>query len=425
MDGEGVSISGSGNSKDSRVSRPFVVAAVVLVFAGSLAGSWWMMSLFGVALPFVDARVFSLHRVFQMDGFLTLLIMGIGYMIVPRFRNIPLPSTGLAYLSFFLVGASIVAAVVAPFIGAGIGPAGIAAARLAGVAIFAGMVFWMMRTRPRLLGLADWFIAASVAVLLALSALQAAGATPVHSLAAAQAWLLFPVLMVFGVEYKTMPSFLGFIRPRKRAGDAAAALAAAAGVLAVASSHLYVPHFAFNFVLLVCAALFAHSTFVFGGFDNSEILRLISGEKKARYIYTASYARLSFLFLFVGTAFAVALSLWSAGGAFTFVAYDLAIHYTAIGFIGTTIALYLPLMLPPITGRAVHFVRFSHAPVLLLVASLLIRAAGDVAIATGLAQAPGSYVFAASGWLVVAALGAFVVMVHRSMQQTQEKQPRP
>jgi hypothetical protein len=39
----------------------------------------------------------------------------------------------------------------------------------------------------------------------------------------------------------------------------------------------------------------------------------------------------------------------------TFVLYDLAIQYVAIGFLGFTIALYLPLMLPPITGRIVPF----------------------------------------------------------------------
>jgi hypothetical protein len=33
---------------------------------------------------------FELHKMLQMDGVLTLLIMGIGYMIVPRFRNIQL-----------------------------------------------------------------------------------------------------------------------------------------------------------------------------------------------------------------------------------------------------------------------------------------------------------------------------------------------
>lgn len=432
-DGSNSGIGGAGGNS-SRASRPFVVAAVVLVFAGSLTGSAWMMSLFGVALPSGVARLLALHRTFQIDGFLTLLIMGIGYMIVPRFRNAPLPSARLARVSFVLVAGSVAvsAAVTASMPGGDDGGgsgslAGRAASmlRLAGVSVFAGSVFWMVRTtRPRLLGLADSFVATSAGVLLALAALHAAGARPASALAEIQALLLFPVLMIFGVEYKTMPSFLGFIRPRKRAGEAAALLAVAAGAAAIVSAYADLAYslFFFNAALMACAALFALSIFVFGGFDNSEILRLISGEKKTRYVYTASYSRLSFLFLFAGVAFAAAFSLGAGGGSgsgggYAFALYDLAIHFTAIGFIGTTIALYLPLMLPPITGRAVRFEKFSHAPVLLLVSSLLIRAAGDAAMAARwTAWAPGAYVFMSSVWLVVAALAAFVVMLHRSMR---------
>jgi hypothetical protein len=40
-----------------------------------------------------------------MDGFLTLLIMGIGYMIIPRFRSIQLGSVKLASLIFQFIQA--------------------------------------------------------------------------------------------------------------------------------------------------------------------------------------------------------------------------------------------------------------------------------------------------------------------------------
>lgn len=413
----------SSSSKDSAASKPFVVAAVVLVFAGTATGAVWMMLLFGAGLPFVDARAFSLHRTFQVDGFLTLLVMGIGYMIVPRFRNAVLPSPRkIAYASFALVLTSIALQVVSALSGgAGTYDTAASASKVAGVGIFAGAVFWSMRVRPRLLGMADWFIAASAGAMLVLAVTQLVmeGQTPSsfpHS-------LLFPILMIFGVEYKTMPSFLGFIRPKKKTGVASAALAvAAAGLGALAamtgdgSSHeLAVGS---GLVLLACAGALASSLYVFGGFDNSEIMRLISGEKKARYLYTTNYARLAFAFLFAGSAMGV---LYFAGAEPAFVLYDLAIHFTAVGFVGITIALYLPLMLPPITGKAVRFERFSHAPVLMVVAALALRAAGDAAMAAGAAQGPVAYLFMSSGWLVVAALAAFVAMIHRSMQQQQQQ----
>lgn len=404
-------------ARNSTASKPFVVAAVVLVFAGSTIGAAWMTSLFGASLP-IDPRAFSLHRTLQIDGFLMMLIMGIGYMIVPRFRNASLPSRKLAYASFIMVAMSVAFSTASTFAGDILSTAA-NASRVAGVVIFAGMVFWMARVRPRLLALADYFALISVSVLVALAIARAAGYVPANALAEVQSWLLFPVLMIFGVEYKTMPSFLGFIRPRKRLSHCALALATASAVLGVAAAYSgnVAVHAAFAAAFMGCAVLLAWSLYIFGGFDNSEILRLISGEKKARYMYTVAYARVSFLFLFAAIACSATISLADGWG---YVLYDLAIHYTAIGFVGVTIALYLPLMLPPITGRAMHFAKFNHLPVVLIVAALVLRTAGDMAIVERVAD---SYAFAASGWMVVAALAVFVTMIHRSMRTEPRQRP--
>ena len=98
----------------SVVSKPFIVSAVIFVFAGSIIGSIWMMSLVGADLAFAR-NFFPLHRIFQVDGFLTLLIMGVGYMIVPRFRNVQIPSMTLAYVSFILIVLSIASSVASTF----------------------------------------------------------------------------------------------------------------------------------------------------------------------------------------------------------------------------------------------------------------------------------------------------------------------
>jgi hypothetical protein len=402
---------------NSAVSKPFLVAAVVFVFVGTAIGSVWMMALFGTRLP-VDSAPFSLHRVLQIDGFLTIVIMGIGYMIVPRFRNASLPSTRLAYASFALAMASVTIAIISAVTTDRALATAADASMLAGVSIFAATVLLMVKTRPKLLRLADYFIALSAITLVSINVLHATGLALANPLAEIQMWLLFPTLMIFGVEYKTMPSFLGFIRPRKRPAQASLALAVASVAFGIAAIIQDTPllSLAFNAALLSSAGLFALSLYIFGGFDNGEILRLISGEKKARYVYTTAYARLAFAFLFLAAVFAI---LFNALDNPAFLFYDLAIHYTAIGFVGTTIALYLPLMLPPILGKQVQFARFSHAPVLLLVAALFIRAMGDLYI--GMPAGPASYVMMSSGWIVVAALFVFVFMLHRSMgSQIQE-----
>jgi hypothetical protein len=81
----------------------------------------------------------------------------------------------------------------------------------------------------------------------------------------------------------------------------------------------------------------------------------------------------------------------------------------------------LPLMLPPITGKIVHFTKFNSLPLLLVVAALAIRTSGDILMTTMqlATTTSASYLFMVSGWLIVAALFAFVTMIHRSMKHVE------
>ena len=96
------------------------------------------------------------------------------------------------------------------------------------------------------------------------------------------------------------------------------------------------------------------------------------------------------------------------------------INITAIGFIGITIALYLPMMLPPIIGRTVRFSHFSKIPLSLVIISLCLRALGHFFIQVFPHTNEIPYLYLAgllgmSGWLVVLAILSFMFMVHRSM----------
>jgi hypothetical protein len=406
------------NIRVSVVSKPFIVSAVIFVFAGSIIGSIWMMSLLGADLAFAHSS-FPLHKMFQIDGFLTLLVMGVGYMIVPRFRNVQLPSIRLAYLSFILIVFSIAAFIVSTFANDVLSSLA-SFAQFLGVSIYAAIMIWTLRIHPRLLRTADYFIALSVIVLPTINLFQFIGQIGGGNgspLSEVQMLLLFAILMIFGVEYKTLPSFLGFIKPRRKLSVVSFGLALASVILGLSSmlhGDMLLAEI-FNTILLGFVVTFAAAVYIFGGFDNSEILRLIQGEKKARYIYTIRHLRVAFLFLCAGIILAAAYNISSS-----YILYDLAIHYTAIGFLGITVALYLPLMLPPITGRTVHFTKLNALPLLLIIAALAIRTSGDIVMTTmQLATTSASYLFMASGWLVVAALFAFVTMIHKSMKHVE------
>ena len=49
-----------------------------------MIGSIWMMTN-GVILPAELISTIHLHKLLQFDGFITMIIMGIGYLIVPHF----------------------------------------------------------------------------------------------------------------------------------------------------------------------------------------------------------------------------------------------------------------------------------------------------------------------------------------------------
>jgi hypothetical protein len=387
-----------------------------------------MMSILGTNLPQWFHGMFQLHKMLQMDGFLTLLIMGIGYMIVPRFRNIQLGSVKLAYVSFLLILASLIFQFIQAVNDDKNLSIWVMVSRISGVIIFLAIVFWTLRVRPKLLGLSDYFIALCLVTLLTVNLIDLSGYGYTNSLIHIQLWLLFPVLMIFGIEYKTLPSFLGFIRPRK--GLAIASLVSISicmisGFLSAISTDMsLLLSVIFNVTLFASVLTFASAVYAFGGFDNREILRSIKGENKARYNFTVIHIKISFLFLFIGVAMAILFSL--VGQYFVF--YDLAIHIIAIGFIGLSIALYLPLMLPPIVGKIIHFTNFNKIPLFLIIVSLIMRVAGDFILAQPLYSYLGyiwssslrilAYFFGLSGWFIVAAMLAFVIMIHKSMKLT-------
>lgn len=187
----------------------------------------------------------------------------------------------------------------------------------------------------------------------------------------------------------------------------------------------------FNIIFFTSVITFTLSIYAFCGFDNSEIIRLIKGEKKIRYNLTGRHVKISFFLLLLGIFISIlfGISYGQDRETYRFALYDLAVHTIAIGFIGTTISLYLPLMLPPITGKTIQFTNLNRIPLLLIVSSLSLRAVGDIIIAQGnsvsnlVSQSTSlptmkilSISLGLSSWFVVIAMIVFVITLHRSMK---------
>lgn len=389
------------------------MTGVILSFIGTTVGSIWMLTFFGVSVPEQIASIFQMHKIFQLNGFVTLMIMGIGYMIIPRMRNELTPSNRLAKVSYLFVISSIGVDFTASMMAADYSEIA-TTLRLIGVSIFGGLMFYMLRITPKLLRESDYFITISISLLIA-SQVVSLFDVQQNLLIQKQMWLFFPILMIFAIEYKTLPSFLGFIRPKRKLVISSIVLAILSGILGITVSIIpsMVLGVAFNLALISMVSCFALSLYIFGGFNNTEILKLISGEKKKRYHTIILHTRIAFGFLFVG----LILGTLHALDLVNFVVYDLTIHYVAIGFIGITIMLYLPIMIPPILEKSIRFLAFNHIPLILIISALAIRTIGDVLLSYSNHE-QFSLVFGISGFVILAGMFLFVRMIHRAMKNT-------
>jgi hypothetical protein len=327
-----------------------------MLLFGSVLGSLWMMMLFNSSFPLEIVNALRLHRSIQINGFLTTIIMGISYMIVPRFRNISLPSSKLPYVSYILIVFSIVLSILSTYVSSHELNNAITLfenfSRAVAVIIFFVLIIFVLRVRPKLLKMADFFIASSVLLFVTLTISQSLNIYGKYE--NILLWLMFPILMIFGIEYKTLPSFIGFIRPRKRCSIICLTLliiSIGLGLTTLFYGMNNIIQLLFSISLLAGTGFFTLALNIFGGFDNSNILQLSKDEKRARYKYTLFHIKLSFIFLFLGLLFSL-LSIFFPN---IYTLRDMWIHIIAIGFIGVTIALYLPLMLSPILGRNLHF----------------------------------------------------------------------
>ena len=175
--------------------------------------------------------------------------------------------------------------------------------RFVGISVFVTIIFLMLKIGPKRLRLSDYFIALSVLTLLTTNIIELAQMsgliyseediikptlTVSYPLIHIELWLLFPIIIIFGIEYKTLPPFLGFIRPRSIVGLSSVILISSSVITGLLSilfdAKLLILHLVFNMLFFASVVTFVLSIYAFGGFNNSHIISTIQGEKKIRYI---------------------------------------------------------------------------------------------------------------------------------------------
>lgn len=408
--------------KNNYIIKLFIFSSIGFIIFGSLIGSIWFIVILKNVFFVINGSIFNLHRLFQVQSGLTLLIMGIGFMIVPRFRNISISSFKLMKISFLFIILSTFMAIISI---SNIYESTINEKilfmskifRIFGILLFVTKIFDLLKIKPKLLRTSDYFIGLSCVCLLITSMLNLFESDN-SALIDIEMMLLFPIAMIFGIEYKTLPSFLGFIRPRKRLGMLSLLLLTITFVLGIVSKVLFYNNTSFNilfyFFMIFSSITFSMSIYLYSNYENKKYLLESVTEKKERYLYTFFHTQISFYFLYAGAILGLLYYITSAKIFF----YDLSIHFIAIGFIGVTISSYLPMMLPPILGKQLVIKRINNIPLILIFLSLLLRSIGMFYVSyydTNSFNLVHS-VASVSGFLILLSILVFIAFLYRSIK---------
>lgn len=408
--------------KDNYIIKPFIISALIFIFIGSLIGSIWLAFILNVNIPLINGAIFNLHPIFQLESGLTLLIMGIGFMIIPRFRNIPIGSLTIIKISFLsiIISTSLLIVSLLNVFESEINESILDIAgifRVFGIVLFVIKIFDTLKTRPKLLRTADYFIGFSSVCLLIVSVLNLSKLNG-STLTDIEIQLLFPILMIFGIEYKTLPSFLGFVRPKKNLGLLSLVFLIVAFIVGI-STKIYISNdtmlsILFNIFMILSSILFSISIFVYGNYENKRYILQSPTDKKERYLYTLYHTRASFYFLYFGEVLGLLYYIFDK----KFLFYDLSIHSIAIGFIGITIASYLPMMLAPLLGKPIVIKKFNKIPMILIILSLIMRFTGMTYISYF--NSYGFFILyiftSTSGFLILLAIVIFIILLYRSIK---------
>lgn len=404
-------------SDDQRRDLPVTLlflatSAAVALLAGLPLGGWLLLQLWlGTPLPEgIWVAVARLHGQAQLVGFAGLLIMGIGFRILPRFRTVGPPRRRIVLVSYGLIAVSVVVRPWHLWADPGGQAAVLLAAsllELAGASLYGGTAVAILargeaRRRADELILATgalWFPIGAAFGLAARLPLTGGAVATDPGLHAASVWALllgFVTAHVVGVSLRVAPAFAG-AAPAAPWVIVAGTVLWSAGVAAMMSAIAWA-----GGPLLAGAVLLARAV---GVFRTPAVARPLPP--------AARLARLSFQVAFgwLVTAAAVLLAAgtmpWPLPGA-----SSAARHALALGLLMTVVFAVGARLIPALTGGPLLGVRAVGAAIVLTNGAAALRVASEFGGPAGTAGQ------ALSGVLAYASLVVFTIAAGRSAAST-------
>jgi hypothetical protein len=391
----------------------FIASAGIFALIGTILGTFMLAALSGVPTNF-GLTLFGAHPYLQIYGFIAEFVVGVSYSLLPRFKVGRIPSLGLGYATYLLLTCANFLFLASAMLSSSsllISSVG-ALLVLAGSVAFAVEVFSLaLRSTGGFPETNSLIMLSSLSlVLISLSLLLEEQGFVIADEFSPQmiflALLGFAGSMIYSVEIRSV-SFRQSDYRKRLARLTSAFQASAIGVIFLS---ILLP-FAFlsiaGAVLSLAAALSLMLSIKIFEFSHPLMYRPAMTKTHFSILRYNEVGILSgSIWLLFGIILGIALI---ASNSSNFFVRDSFIHSIAIGFIGSTIIVFAPMLLPGLIGKRAPVSGLSYGPILLLNAGILLRVVGD---SVTFVSASLPIWESISGPLILGAMIWFLVVLH-------------
>lgn len=389
-----MSIRGQDSSKpERRITLLFIAVGSIFAFIATVLGALMLANMSGINID-VSLALFSAHPYLQIFGFLSLFVCGVGYSIIPLFKSEKIRNPSLAYVPFSLITTANILGIVV------IAQGGsyyellfqiISILILVSSAVFCYQILDVLGRPGKSLGEAGPFISMAAISFVLISIIfflnsvapQFVGSGRGDLFSAGFLYLSligFTGTMIFGVEIRTV--VFRMTNYKKNIAKITAVLLGLSIALSFLSAlrNLGIFGSIASVTFLLSAVCFGITIRIFESKKQSRILLPVTGGQpsvashNAISDYTDVCVLSSVLWLLFGGVLGV---VWQVFGDANFWITDSFIHSLAIGFIGSVITAYGPVLLPGVLSSKGPKKHLSLVPLFLLNAGLVLRVAGN------------------------------------------------
>lgn len=412
-----------------------ISTAIIFAFIGTVLGVLTLAHLSGIPTS-LGLGFFPSHPYLQIYGFIGEFVVGVAYSLLPRFKTTHVPEITAGYATYGLMTAANALFLILPALASYASVLGPLATLLllGGSAIFASQVSFLAfhsgggfpETNPLMVLSSLSLVLISLLLFLQRTSVMKIGSEIFSSQVIFLALLGFAGSMVYTVEIRSV-SFRQS-NYRKRIANLSWKFQAVA--IAITFAGVFLP-LGSSFLSVVGGALFLAAAL-------SVILSIRIFELAHPLMYRPAMTKMHFrivrynevcilsgsLWLIFGCVLGIVLNVQQPqGAAFFFFLRDSFIHSIAIGFIGSAITVFAPMLLPSLLGRKAPVSGLSFGPIALLNAGILVRVTGDST--TTLLSLPNLPVWeSASGPLVLGAMIWLLLVLPRIGKQPHEQEKK-